>query len=109
MIGLRYILLLLIIPAYALALSRRRWTTIPLWLVSIAVMLTQFMLSAQSTMLSGWPQPSAFVYFGEMTKIMLIPIAVQFAVVLRGMRAGVGNQTRCALRKLTETLEAGKP
>jgi hypothetical protein len=109
MLGLRYTLLLLIIPAYVLALSRRRWTTVPLWLVSTAVMLTQFMLSAQQNVIfSDWPQPSAFAYVGEMTKIMLIPIAVQFAVVL----SGYGNsrwKSSKGPRKLIEALDATQP
>ena len=49
MIWLRYTLLLLIFPTYIIALSRRWWTTIPLWLVSTSVMLTQFLMSTQQS------------------------------------------------------------
>jgi hypothetical protein len=109
MIGLRYTLLLLIIPCYLLALSRRRWATIPLWLVSTAVMLTQFMLNAQqNVMFSAWSQPSEFVYVGEMTKIMLIPIAVQLAVVLSGYENSRRKSSERS-QKLIETLDATQP
>ena len=87
LMGLRYFLLLSIIPAYAIALKRRRWGTMPLWLVSTAVMLTQFALSAQqSIMPEGQAHTSVFVSVGEMTKIIVIPIAVQLAVALQGWR-----------------------
>jgi hypothetical protein len=90
-IGLRFTLLALIVPAYVIALKRRWWTTLPLWLVSTCVMLTQFAMSTQqSVMAGGWSHPSAFVYVGEMTKIMIIPIGVQIAVMLNGMGFGMG-------------------
>jgi hypothetical protein len=108
-IWLRYTLLLLIFPAYFIALSRRWWTTIPLWLVSASVMLTQFLMSAgQSDPIGGGTNQLGFVYVGEMTKIMLIPIAVQFAIVLRGMGIGAGRRANHGSRKLVEAFDAGE-
>lgn len=103
MIWLRYSLLLLIFPAYFIALSRRRWTTIPLWLVSTAVMLTQFLMAAQQGGAAGsGAADESLVYVGEMTKIMLIPIVVQCAVVLRGMGIGAGSRAGSGQRELIE-------
>ncbi|MGA3032237.1 MAG: hypothetical protein ABSD70_03080 [Terracidiphilus sp.] len=93
LMGLRYTLLLLIIPAYGIALKRRQWTMLPLWLVSTAAMLTQFALGAQqSTTLGGLTHTSALVYVGEMVKIMIVPIAVQFAAVLKGWQQREANR-----------------
>lgn len=106
---LRYTLLLLLIPAYFIALSRRWWTTIPLWLVSTAVMLTQFLMAAQPDAAFGsGPANDSLIYVGEMTKIMLIPIVVQFAVILHGMGVGVSRQPGSSSRKLVEAFDAGK-
>jgi hypothetical protein len=109
MVWVRYMLLVLIIPAYIIALSRRRWTTVPLWLVSTSVMLTQFVMSTQqSSNLVDGVQPSTLVYVGEMTKIMLIPIAVQLAAVLRDMGIGAENQANRGSRKFVESLNASE-
>jgi hypothetical protein len=106
---LRYTLLLLVIPAYFIALSRRSWTTIPLWLVSTAVMLTQFLMAAQQGAAFGTgAADSSLIYVGEMTKIMLIPMVVQFAVVLRGMGIGAGSRASHGSRKLVEAFDAGE-
>jgi hypothetical protein len=106
---LRYTLLLLVIPAYFIALSRRWWTTIPLWLVSTSVMLTQFLMAAQQgTAFGNGAADNSFVYVGEMTKIMLIPMVVQFAVVLRGMGIGAGGRASHGSRKLVEAFDAGE-
>jgi hypothetical protein len=106
---LRYTLLLLVIPAYFIALSRRWWTTIPLWLVSTGVMLTQFLMAAQQGAAYGSGVANdSFVYVGEMTKIMLIPMVVQFAVILRGMGIGAGSRASHGSRKLVEAFDAGE-
>jgi hypothetical protein len=108
MIWLRYLLLVLMIPAYVIALSQRRWATIPLWLVSTSVMLTQYALSVQQSAVSGiLPQASPLVYVGEMTKIMVIPIAVQLAVILKGLQSRVGSRADSRPRKLVATFGAG--
>jgi len=105
---LRYTLLLLVIPAYFIALSRRWWTTIPLWLVSTCVMLTQFLMAAQQGAAFGTgAADNSLVYVGEMTKIMLIPIVVQFAVVLHGMGIGAGSRAHHGSRKLVQAFDAG--
>ncbi len=105
---LRYTLLL-VIPAYLIALLRRWWTTIPLWLVSTSVMLTQFLMAAQhGTAFASGAADDSFVYVGEMTKIMLIPIAVQFAIILRGMGIGAGRRANQGSRKLVEAFDAGE-
>jgi len=89
MMWFRYMLLILIVPTYFIALLRRWWTTIPLWLVSTFAMLTQFALSVQSGAApSDGAGQSALIYVGEMTKIMVIPIAVEIALVLS--RLGIG-------------------
>jgi hypothetical protein len=41
-----------------------------------------------------------------MTKIMLIPMVVQFAVVLRGMGIGAGNRASQGSRNLVEAIDA---
>ena len=106
---LRYTLLLLVIPAYFIALSRRWWTTIPLWLVSTSVMLTHFLMAAQQSTASGaGAVDNSFIYVGEMTKIMLIPMVVQFAVVLHGMRIGAGGRASHGSRELVEAFDAGE-
>jgi hypothetical protein len=106
---LRYTLLLLVIPAYCLALSRRWWTTIPLWLVSTSVMLTQFLMAAQQgTAFGSGPADNSLIYVGEMTKIMLIPMIVQFAIVLRSMGVGAGSRASHGSRKLVEAFHAGE-
>jgi hypothetical protein len=51
---------------------------------------------------------SSVIYVGEMTKIMLIPIAVQFAVVLRGMAIGAGHRANSGSRKLVEAFDTGE-
>ena len=98
MIWLRYTLLLLIFPSYCIALSRSRWATMPLWLVSTSVMLTQFLMAAQrSAAFGSVAVDDSFIFVGEMTKIMLIPISVQFAVALRGMGFGSGHRAHSGL------------
>ena len=109
MMALRLMLLLLIVPSYFLALTRGRWTTVPLWLVSTSVMLTQFLMSTeQSDSLVHTAQSPSWMYLGEMTKIMLIPIAVQSAVVLSGMRIRVGNKISKFPQNLVQALDAGE-
>jgi hypothetical protein len=109
MIWLRYMLLLSIIPCYFIALSRRWWTTIPLWLVSTCVMLTQYLMAAQQGAAMGSVSAdSSLIYVGEMTKIMLIPIAVQIAVVLRGLGVGAGGRVGHGSRKLVQAFDAGE-
>jgi hypothetical protein len=106
---LRYTLLLLVIPAYFIALSRRWWTTIPLWLVSTAVMLTQFLMAAQQGAAFGsGAADGSLIYVGEMTKIMLIPMIVQVAVVLRGMGIGAASRAIHDPRELVEAFDAGE-
>jgi hypothetical protein len=108
---LRYTLLLLIIPAYFIALSRRWWTTIPLWLLSTAVMLMQFLMSAGQSgpigigTIGGGTNEFGFIYVGEMTKIMLIPIAVQFAVLARRMGIGARSRRSRGSRELVEAFD----
>ena len=104
---LRYVLLLLVIPAYAIALSRRRWTTIPLWLVSTAIMLTQYLMAAEQGAATTIAD-NTLVYVGEMTKIMLIPMVVQFTVALRGMGIGAASRASHGLQKLVEAFDAGE-
>jgi len=109
MVWLRYALLALIVPAYVVALTRRRWTTIPLWLVSASVVMTQIALRAQqSTLLADGTTFSPFLYAAETTKIMVIPIAVQLAVMLKDMADGVGNRPGKVLGRLVENLDAGE-
>jgi hypothetical protein len=106
---LRYTLLLLVVPAYFIALSRRWRTTIPLWLVSTAVMLTQFLMAAQHGAAFGsGAADGPLIYVGEMTKIMLIPMVVQSAVGLRGMKFGAGSQASHGSRKLVEAFDSGE-
>ena len=106
---LRYTLLLLMIPAYFIALSRRWWTTMPLWLVSTSVMLTQYLMAAQQgAALGAVAADDSFIYAGEMAKIMLIPIAVQFAVTLRAMGIGAGRRENHGSRGLVEALGTGE-
>jgi hypothetical protein len=108
LMDLRYMLLMLIIPAYIIALSRRRWTTIPLWLVSSFVMLTQFFISVQQTNhLGGGTAEHSFVYVGEMTKIMLIPIVVELTL-WSSVRIRLANQAKKAPRRLVEAWDWGK-
>ena len=109
MIWLRYSLLLLIFPCYFIALSRRWWTTIPLWLVSTSIMLTQFLMAAQQGAAVGsGAVDDSYIYVGEMTKIMLIPMVVQFAIVLRSMAVGAGSRASHSSRKLIEAFDAGE-
>ena len=109
LVVLRYSLLLLVLPAYFLALSRRWWTTIPLWLISTFVMLTQFLMAAQQgAALERGAADGSFIYVGEMTKIMLIPIVVQFVIVLRSMGIGAGNPANHGPRKLREAFDVSE-
>jgi hypothetical protein len=109
MIWLRYTLLLMIFPSYFIALSRRWWATIPLWLVSTSVMLTQYLMAAQQgAALGNVAGDDSFIYAGEMAKIMLIPIAVQFAVTLRAMGIGAGSRENHGSRGLVEALGTGE-
>jgi len=106
---LRYTFLLLVIPAYLIALSRRWWTTIPLWLVSTAVMLTQFLMAAQQGSAFGSGSvDGSFIYVGEMTKIMLIPMVVQSTIVLHGITSGARSRASHGVRKLVEAFDAGE-
>jgi len=108
MIWLRYTLLLLIFPSYFIALSRRWWTTIPLWLVSTSVMVTQYLMAAQQgAVFAGGTADDSIIYVGEMTKIMLIPIGVQIAVALRGMGIGAIRQATLGSRKLVQAFDPG--
>jgi hypothetical protein len=43
-----------------------------------------------------------------MTKIMLIPIAVQFAIILRGLGNGAGRRTNHGSRELVQAFDAGE-
>jgi hypothetical protein len=110
MIWLRYALLLSIVPCYFIALSRRWWTTIPLWLVSTSVMLTQFLMATQQGTPMGMSVSAdhSLIYVGEMTKIMLIPIGVQVAVVLRGLGVVAGSRANHGSRKLVQAFDAGE-
>ena len=109
MIWLRYALLVLIVPAYFIALTRGRWTTIPLWLVSASVVMTQIALSGQqSILLADGTTASAFIYAAETTKIMVIPIAVQLAAMLKGMEERVANQRNKGLGRLVQVFDAGE-
>jgi hypothetical protein len=73
----------------------------PLWLVSTSVMLTQYLMAAQQSAAFGSVAANdSFLFVGEMTKIMLIPISVQFAVALRGMGFGPNNQAHRGMQKL---------
>jgi multisubunit Na+/H+ antiporter MnhC subunit len=102
----RFTLLLLVIPAYFMALSRRWWATIPLWLISTAVMLTQLLMGAQQGIAFGSESVNgSFIYVGEMTKIMLIPMAVQFVAVVRGLKIGAGSRQSHGSRELVEAFE----
>jgi hypothetical protein len=106
---LRYSLLLLVIPAYFTALSRRWWTTIPLWLISTAVMMTQFLMALQQGAAFGsGAAENPLIYVGEMTKIMLIPMVVQFAIALRGMGVGAVSRASHGSRKLVQAFDAGE-
>jgi hypothetical protein len=72
-------------------------------------MLTQFLMSARQIAAFGsGAVDDSFIYVGEMTKIMLIPIAVQCAVVLRGMGFGADSRTNHGSRKLVEAFDAGE-
>jgi hypothetical protein len=71
-------------------------------------MLTQLLMSIHQGGLSGGATESSFIYAGEMTKIMLIPIAVQCAFILSGLRFGGGDRAVRGRRGLVETFEAGK-
>jgi hypothetical protein len=69
-------------------------------------MLTQFLMAAQQGAASGsGAVDNSIVYVGEMTKIMLIPIAVQIAVVLRGMGIGAGSLANHGSRKLVQAFD----
>ena len=106
---LRYTLLLLVVPAYFIALSHRWRTTVPLWLVSTAVMLTQFLMAAQrGAAFGGGAVDGPLIYVGEMTKIMLIPMVVQFTVALRGMGIGAGSRASHGSHELVEAFDAGE-
>jgi hypothetical protein len=72
-------------------------------------MLTQFLMSArQSAAFGSGAVDDSLIYVGEMTKIMLIPIAVQIAVVLRGMGIGLGSRANHGSRKLVQAFDAGE-
>jgi hypothetical protein len=106
---LRYTLLLVVIPTYFVALSRRWWTTIPLWLVSTSVMLTQFLMAAQQGAAFGSGAANgSLIYVGEMTKIMLIPMVVQFAIIMRGMGVGAVSRGSHGSRELVEAFDAAE-
>jgi hypothetical protein len=109
MIWLRYALLLLIVPCYFIALSRRWWTTMPLWLVSTSVMLTQYLIAAQHGVAVGsGTEDNSLIYVGEMTKIMLIPIGVQIAVALRGLGFGAGSHAKHGSQRLAGAFDAAE-
>jgi hypothetical protein len=109
MIWLRYALLLLIFPAYLIALKRGRWTMIPLWLVSASVMLVQLAQSAQqSPVFADGTAPAAFLWIAETAKIMLIPIAVQFAVALKAWEGCTVSGRENRPRQLVATLNSSQ-
>jgi hypothetical protein len=71
-------------------------------------MLTQFLMAAQQSAASGaGAVDNSFIYVGEMTKIMLIPMIVQFAVALRGMGIGAGSRASHGSQKLVQAFDAG--
>lgn len=106
---LRYSLLLLVIPAYFIALSHRLKSTMPLWLVSTAVVLTQLLISAQQGYVFGSGSvDDSLINVGETTKIMLIPMVVQFVLVARGLKPGAGNRAGHGSRELVEAFDAGE-
>jgi len=81
----------------------------PLWLVSTSVMLTQYLMAAQQGAALGTVAgDDSFIYAGEMAKIMLIPIAVQFAVTLRAVGIGAGRRENHGSRTLVEAMDAGE-
>jgi hypothetical protein len=109
MIWLRYALLLLIVPAYLIALRRGRWATMPLWLVSASVMLVQLAQSAQpSPALADGTVPTAFFWIAETAKIMLIPIGVQLAAMLKAWEGRAENRAQNSPRRLVASLNTSQ-
>ena len=71
----------------------------PLWLVATSAMLTQFLMAAQGSARQSAAAGDTLIYVGEMTKIMLIPIAVEFAVIVRNLQAVAARQANRNSRK----------
>jgi hypothetical protein len=109
MVWLRYVLLLLIVPAYLIALRRGRWTMLPLWLVSASVTMVQYAMSfQQSPALGPVAAPSAILWIAETTKILLIPVAVQFALMLKSRETRSENQPSTAPRPMVAAFDTGE-
>jgi len=66
-------------------------------------------MAAQQSAASGaGAVDNSFIYVGEMTKIMLIPMVVQFTVALRGMGIGAGSRASHGSHELVEAFDAGE-
>jgi len=66
------------------------------------------MAAQQSAAFGTGAADGSLIYVGEMTKIMLIPMVVQFAVVLRGMGIGAGRRANHGARELVEAFDAAE-
>ena len=79
----RYALPLLIFPCFLLALVRRSWSTAPLWIVSLCVMILPFALDTRSRIFVGY-RPSAPASTREFAMLLLVPLGTQLGLWLKG-------------------------
>jgi hypothetical protein len=92
---IRYVQAPLIFPCFLFALIPRRWVTIPLWIVSISTSGLPYLLNAQQKAWLGyWTTPFDLRKVEEISLIILIPVATQFAVLLLKGIGTKGKQQR---------------
>jgi hypothetical protein len=83
----RYMQNMLVFPCFLLALLRYRWTTVPLWVVCTSICVFPFFIVDPAQRFLGYGNTS--FDRSELKGIMLvmiIPVLVQIAVLLRGNR-----------------------
>ena len=80
-----------VFPCVLLALVPRWWAVVPLWLISISICLFPYVMNVQQNgALEYVNAPFSVQEIKEMAQVIIIPIAMQIALLIKG----IGNQRR---------------
>jgi hypothetical protein len=82
---MRYLQPVLVLPLFLLALVPRKWATFPLWALCISIAVFPFLIRDENMriQLGYWSSPSGIYALKEIAIVMVIPVMVQFAAMLR--------------------------
>jgi hypothetical protein len=85
MLFIRYFQPVLVFPFFLISLFRRKWATIPLWVLALSICSLPFLISDAKlrALLGYWNKPFGLHALKEIAMVMVIPVAAQMAVWLR--------------------------